>query len=149
MVKNKIGTCSNTFLIYSFLTDIKRYLLKASTVPSLVTFKQRGQERLSRQNFIIDLQCSLILTFVHVTSKSIGVIYSLGTSIVTNMATFKQRDRENISSKSSCLTLTFHHVTSKSIGVIYPPGTSVVPSLATFKQKGQDIERTSFQRPAV
>ena len=64
-------------------------MLKASTVPSLVTFKQRGQDILSRQNFIIDLQfdldlwsCDFKINRSHILPRDI------------NFTTFKQRDQE-------------------------------------------------------
>ena len=58
------------------------YSAGASIVPSLVTFKQGDQETFLQRPAV------LTLTFDHVTSKSIWVMYSLGDSIGPSLATF-------------------------------------------------------------
>ena len=52
-------------------------LSRASTVPSLATFEQKGQKILSGY-IILSKTSSLTMTLSQVTWKSIGVIYSLG-----------------------------------------------------------------------
>ena len=67
---------------------------------------------------------SLTLTFEHVISKSIGIIYLLGVTPAPSLLLIKWKGSKDIDlttqwAEKSGLTLTFEHMTSKSIGIIY------------------------------
>ena len=65
----------------------------------------------------------LTLTFEHVTWKSIGIIYLLGSTPAPSLVLIKWRGQKILSEQKtglkSGLTLTFEQVTWKSIGIIF------------------------------
>ena len=86
----------------------------------------------------------LILTFEHVTWKSIGIIYSFRATPAPSLVLIKWRGSKDIEwttqwSQKSGLTLTFEHVTWKTIGIIYSFGATPAPSLVMIKWRGRKI----------
>ena len=86
----------------------------------------------------------LTLTFDHVTSKSIGVIYSLGASTVPSLATFKQRSQEILIRQHIFKPQQFDldlwpHDIKIYRGHLFPRGTHFTKLPSNFQTKGSKI----------
>ena len=80
-----------------------------------------GPRNIERTTFF-QKTSSLTLTFDHVTSESIGVIYSLGASTVPSLETFKQRSQEILSGHPLVYTLTDRPTGAKQYAAFFKGG---------------------------